>query len=143
MKGRGAPAEAQGKVGFSKSTKAPGVTILQAVDGCGTEELSGRTKSDHNSDTLVENAVSKVVARMHGIAAEPPDQIPLGPILTSEVHLEGPATPVLLDISSPVSTISLDFFLQAASAGKTGNQSPEDCGRDVRKRFIPVTTVVV
>ena len=62
------------------------------------------------------------MARMHGIGTGP---TPLGPVLTSEVKVDGATTKVLLiDAGSPVSIIFLDFILQAASAGSTTRLVP-------------------
>ena len=68
------------------------------------------------NESPVEEAVSRTVAEMHGIEA---GLSPMGPILTSEVKVDGSTTKALLDTGSPVNIISLEFFLKAASARRT------------------------
>ena len=140
LKGRGAPPEARGRSG-SKPTK-PGISMLQAEseqeDVQPDERTEGR-KHTPTSGEVVQDAISQTVARMHGIEAGPTDQPPLGPIPTSEIEVEGLTTRALLDTGSPVSIISLDFFLRAASTKKAPDQSPAEWGKEVRKRFLPVT----
>ena len=126
LKGRGAPSEARGKSGSSKSSKSPGVSMLQAEMEPGMRQTVHSRDQECDvlaSDEVVNDAVSPVVARMHGIEADSTDQTPLRPIPTSEVEVEGLTTRALLDTGSPVSIISLDFFLQAR---KTADQSPAD-----------------
>ena len=104
LRGRGAPPEARGKSGSSSSTKTPSVSML-------------RTDEDkETSEDVVKEAVSQVVARMHGIKVG-------SPVLTSDVEVDGSTTKALLDTGSPVSIISLDFFLQTASARKPKEQT--------------------
>ena len=128
LRGRGAPTEAKGKGGSPTSLKAPRVSMLQPND---SEEQASTTAGD-----VVEDAVTRVVARMHGIEAGPTS---LGPVLTSEVEVDGSTAKALLDTGSPVSIISLDYFLQTASAKRPEDQSPADWGKEVRKRLLPST----
>ena len=86
------------------------------------------------SDDVVSDVVSEVIARMHGIKAEPSK---LGPVPTSKIEVDGLATEALLDTGSPVSIVSLDFFLKAAAAKRPKEQSPTDWGREVKKRLAP------
>ena len=51
--------------------------------------------------------------------------------------MDGLATEALLDTGSPVSIVSLDFFLKAAAAKRPKEQSPTDWGREVKKRLAP------
>ena len=115
------------------------MSMLQAGDESGVKRPDERKQDPPTGDDEVDDAVTQVVARMHGIKAGPSDQSPMGPVPTSEVELEGSTTQALLDTGSPVSFISLDFFLRAASAKKTPHQSPADWGREVRKRLLPAT----
>lgn len=98
------------------------------------KESPPASRNDKGEDAITD-AVSQVMARMHGIEA---GLTPLGPVLTSEVKVEGTTTKALLDTGSPVSIISLDVFLQAASAGRTKDQSPDDWGKEVHKH-LPTT----
>ena len=93
------------------------MSMLQPND---SEEQASTTAGD-----VVEDAVTHVVARMHGIEAGPTS---LGPVLTSEVEVDGSTAKALLDTGSPVSIISLDYFLQtqgpiASRLGKRGAQA--------------------
>ena len=80
------------------------------------DKESSPISSKGKEEEAITEAVSRVVARMHGIEAGP---TPLGPVLTSEVKVDGATTQALLDTGSPVSIISLDFILQAESAGRS------------------------
>ena len=96
LKGRGAPSEARGKSGSSKSSKSRGVSMLRAGMEPGTRKTNHSRYQERDvlaSDEVVDDAVSQVVARMHGIEA---DQTPLGTIPTSEVEVEGLTTRALL-----------------------------------------------
>ena len=81
----------------------------------------------------VKDAVTQIAARMHWIEAGPTS---LGPVVTSEVGVDGSA---LLDTGSPVSIISLDYFLQTAVAKRPEDQSPADWGEEVQRRLLPST----
>ena len=102
---------------------------------CDKESSPVSSKGKEEEEAITE-AVSRVVARMHGIEAGP---TPLGPVLTSKVQVDGATTKALLDTGSPVNIISLDFVLQAASAGRSKDQSPGNWGKEVCKCFQPTT----
>ena len=104
------------------------VSMLQPNDG---EEQDLTTTGD-----AVKDAVTQIVARMHGIEAGPTS---LGPVLTSEVGVDGSTVKALLDTGSPVSIISLDYFLQTAVAKRPEDQSPADWGEEVQRRLLPST----
>ena len=139
MRGRGAPAEARGKSGSSKSVKAPSVLMLQAANEEEPDKRIEQKQDSMTNDDMVDDNVTQVVARIHGIEAGPTDQTTMGPVPISEVEVEGLTTQALLDTGSPVSIISLDFFLRGASAKKSPDLSPADWGREVRKRLLPAT----
>ena len=126
-RGRGAPAEAKGKMG-SSSPKVPHVSLVQSREEDEVEPPS--------TDDPISDAVARVVARMHRIAAGP---APLGPVLTSKVNVDGSATKALIDTGSPVSIISLDSFLQVAAAQRNKDQTPASWAEQVRKRVQPTT----
>ena len=63
----------------------------------------------------------------------------LGPTLTSEIKLDGTSTAVFLDTGSPVSIVSLGFFLRAAVANRDRGQPPAEWGKAVRQRIQPTT----
>ena len=119
LRGRGAPTEARGKSSPSTTSKAHRVYMLQPNDG---EEQDLTTTGD-----AVKDAVTQIVARMHGIEAS------LGPVLTG---VDGSTVKALLDTGSPASIISLDYFLQTAVAKRP---SPADWGEEVQRRLLPST----
>ena len=53
--------------------------------------------------------------------------------------MDGLPTKALLDTSSPVSIISLDFFRRAAAAKQTDQQSPAEWEREVYKHLQPAS----
>ncbi len=138
LRGRGSPQEARGKSGSSSRTTnnapKPGVSMLQAED-----EQAERKQDSRTAEETVKDAVSQVVARMHGIEAGFTDQASMGPVLKSEVTVDGLPTRALLDTGSPVSIISLDFFLQAAAAKRTDKQPPAEWEREVHECLQPAS----
>ena len=120
--------EARGKSSSSPTSKAPRVSMLQLND-CEEQDLT-------TTEYAVQDAVTKIVARMHLIEAGPTS---LGPVLTSEVGVDGSTVKALLDTGLPVSIISLDYFLQTAVAKRPEDQSPADWGEEVQRRLLPST----
>ena len=112
--------------------------MLQAQDeDAGRQQATESPRGTVGMDA-VEEAVSQVMTRMHGIkTSQTTENVPLGPIPTSEIKLDGTLTMALLDTGSPVSIVSLDFFVKTAAANQAQNQSPEEWGEAVRKRIRP------
>ena len=108
--------------------------MLQAED-----EVAERKQDLRTAEETVKDAVSQIVARMHGIEAGLTNQASMGPVLKSEVTVDGLPTRALLDTGSPVSIISLDFFLQAAVAKRTDKQPPAEWEREVHERLQPAS----
>lgn len=62
----------------------------------------------------VEEALTKVVATLHGVSPKEVDHIVcLGPTITTLVTLEGTPVRALLDTGTPVTIVSLGFALGA------------------------------
>ena len=83
----------------------------------------------------IEDAVEQAIATLHGIKPESIDSdFQLGPTPTSEVSLEGSPTKARLDSGSPVSIVSLDFFIKACIQNRKAEQSPAEWGEEVKRR---------
>ena len=138
-KGRGAPREARG--GKSSGTHpTPGVSMLLADQD---EDKKPQEKPQEEASVgpdIVEEAVSKVMAQMFRISPdEPTKDTTLGPTPTSEILLDGMPTTALVDTGSPVSIVSLAFFLEAAAAKREKGQTPAAWGKAVRQHLRPAT----
>ena len=122
----------------SKPVKV-GVSMLQAQTG------NSDTKEEHRQEAspsghVVNEALARVMAQMYKISPENADKDTiLGPTPTSEIFLDGTTTTALVDTGSPVSIVSMDFFLKAAAANRGQNQTPDAWGEAVRKRLNPST----
>ena len=111
--------------------------MLQAESDQHTEQQQGKDGQEDGAD--VSEAVSHVMATMHGI--QPSNGMPakLGPTPTGDVFLDGTNIEALLDTGSPVSIVSLDFFLQVSAKNRPPSQSPEDWGKAVMERLQPTS----
>jgi hypothetical protein len=116
---RGAPVEAPGKTGPSPSPKDPRMFVLHPSD---------QAANPPTSTDPVDEAVQRVVARIDG------GPLPLAPVLTSDVGVDRLATK---DTGSPVSIISLNYFLQTATKQRPGGQMPYNWAESVHKRILP------
>ena len=101
------------------------------------DELQEETNA---SSDAVDEAVFKVMAKMFRISPdEPTTDATLGPSPTSEILLDGMPTAALVDKGSPVSIVSLTFFLEATAANREKSQPPAAWGKAVRQRLCPAT----
>ena len=106
-----------------------------------------RTKQEQERTTgqldEVKQAVSQVMATMHGIAPERESpSIGLGPVPTTQVDLEGVPVEALIDTGSPTSIVSLDCFLQVTVHNRLPSQTPTEWGETVRACFQPSTVAL-
>ena len=86
---------------------------------------------------VVEEAVMRHMAHMFGISPDATtSNLTLGPTPISEILLDGTPTAALIDTGSPVSIVSLDFFLTAAKADREEGQTPVE----FRECVHPTTT---
>ena len=119
LRGRGAPVEAPGKSNSPSSSKgqesspsppkkSPGVGLVRPGEKEEPDCESAYSGSQSPVDP-VQEALRETVARMRGNGTGPQ---PVGPVLTSEVRVDDSITKALLDTGSPVSIISLDYFLK-------------------------------
>ena len=149
LRGRGAPVEAPGKSNSPSSSKGQesGPSPPKKSPGVGLDRPGEKEEPDCESvysgsqsplDPIPE-ALREAVARMHGNQTDPQ---PVGPVLTSEVRVDGSITKALLDTGSPVSIISLDYFLKVASETKHSNQSLAAWAEEVRNRIKPSNMVL-
>ena len=105
-------------------------------------EHTGSKQDLQMSGTTVENALQQETIRMYGIETSGTGNMKdttLGPTPTCRIYLDGTPTTALLDTGSPVSIISLDFFLKAAGANRVQDQSPVDRRNAVWERLHPST----
>ena len=141
QRGRGAPKEARGKrINLEESKPLnPDVSMLQAqTSDSNTKEQ--QMQETNPSGQVINKALSRVMAQMHKISPETTDKdSTLGPTPTSKVFLDGMATTALVDTGSPVSIVSLDFFLKASAANRGQSQTPDAWGEAVRQRLKPAT----
>ena len=108
------------------STTGKKVAMLTANQEC---KPSGDAISENPE---IENAVDQAIATLHGIKPESIDaNCQLGPTPTSEVSLEGSPTKILLDSGSPVSIVSLKFFIKACIQNRKAEQSPAEWGEEL------------
>ena len=85
-------------------------------------------------------AVEQVMATMHGIETTPVQgTVTLGLVLRGKVKLDSKPVEALIDTSSPISIVSLEFYLQAAAERRKPQQSPADWATDVRRKLKPTT----
>ena len=138
-KGRGVPREAQGSKQSNTHPK-PGVSMLLADRGENNKPRGELQEETNASPDAVDEAVLKVMAKMFRILPdEPTTDATLGPTPTSEILLDGMPTAALVDTGSPVSFVSLTFFLEAAAANREKSQPPAAWGKAVRQRLRPAT----
>ena len=89
---------------------------------------------------VVELAVEQVMATMHGIETTPVHwTVTLGPVLRGRVELDSKPVEALIDTGSPISIVSLEFYLQAAAERQKPQQSPANWATDVREKLKPTT----
>ena len=157
LQGRGAPVESRGRGstrGAGQGSQSSGgcggnsrntqVSILQVGVCPGTEvtkheatdseEEHGVTPTGNREVTttdsnheVITNVVKQVMATMYG-AKVSKDTAMLGPTPTTEVLLDH--LPVL-DTGSPISIVSLEFFLKSAAKKRTSAQTPAEWGKAV------------
>ena len=95
------------------------------------------------SQNVVEEAVQRLVATMHGIETrQTQTNAFLGPPPTSEILLDEEPVQALLDTGSPITIVSLDFFLKVAAQRRTTDQSPREWGESIRSRLKPSTVTL-
>ena len=115
----------------SNTYPKPAVSMLLA-DQCKNNKPRDELQESNASSEAVDEAVLKVMAKMFRISPdEPTTDATLGPTPTSEILLDGMPTAALVDTGSPVSIVSLTFFLEAAAANREKSQTP----RRGRKQF--------
>ena len=77
---------------------------------------------------------------MHNIKlSETPQDTALGPTPMSQVTLDSAPVQALLDTGSPISTVSLEFYLKPAAQNRTSQQTPAEWGEEVLKKLMPTT----
>ena len=136
-RGRGAPTEAKGRSSNPTNKQHKVVSMLQAQPNQQTKQHA--TGEDTEGDNKVGAAVSQVMATMHGIQPSSKTPAKLGPTPTGDVLLDGIVVEALLDTGSPISIISLGFFLDVAAKNRLESQTPEDWGKAVRARLQPTS----
>ena len=115
-----------GKVGMVRADKEP--------------DPEQSTKLPTKSQDVVQEAVEQVMATMHGIETLPTHGIAtLGPIPKCTVTLDSMPVEALIDTGSPISIVSLEFYMKAAAKSRLPHQSPADWGEAVRKKLQPTT----
>ena len=86
---------------------------------------------------VVDAAVEQVMATMHGIETLPVQgTVTLGPVLRSVVGLDSKPVHALIDTGSPVSIVSLEFYLKTAAERR---QAQHEWARDVCEKLQPTT----
>ena len=75
------------------------------------------TTTDSNHEVIT-NAVKQVMATMYGVKVSK-DTATLGPTPTTKVLLDDLPVSALLDTGSPISIVSLEFFLKSAAKKRT------------------------
>ena len=115
-KGRGEPMEAGGSK-TSNTHPKPGVSMLPADHRKNNKPWDELQEETNRSPDIVDEAAFKVMTKMFHITPDKPTTgATLGPTPTSEILLDGMPTATLVDTGSPVSIVSLTFFLEAAAA---------------------------
>ena len=132
LRGRGQPLESHG--GNVKSAKGPrGQQTVTVVRPDTTPEPA-------EPFDVVGVAVEQVMATMHGIETTPVQgTVTLGPVLRGRVELDSKPVEALIDTGSPISIVSLEFYLQAAAERQKPQQSPANWATDVREKLKPTT----
>lgn len=155
---RGAGRSSQNHSRFGGTGGNTQVSMLQVEVGSGTEETIDATEpgseqehrvmptdnrsqevmtTNSNHDVIAE-AVTQVMATMYGVKASR-HAATLGPTPTAGVLLDDVPVSALLDTGSPVSIVSLEFFLKAAAEKRTSGQTPVEWGKAVQQRLQPTT----
>ena len=99
--------------------------------------------SDISESSEIEAAVNQATATLHGIKPENANSCSrLGPTPTSEVNLEGSPAKAFLDSGSPVSIVSLEFFIKACVQNRKTGESPAEWGEKVKQRFRKPTVLL-
>ena len=164
LQGRGAPMESRGRGstgGAGRGSQSSGgsggnsrdtqVSMLQVGVGPGTEvtkheatdsEEHGVTPTGNREMTTTDSnhevVTDAVMATMYGVKVSK-DTATLGPTPTTEVLLDDLPVSALLDTGSPISIVSLEFFLKSAAKKRTSAQTPAEWGKAVRQRLQPTT----
>ena len=103
------------------------------------DRVSGDTSSPVVSDVL-DQALVQAMTMLFGISPTAKDRdSAMGPTVTSQPYLDGTPTAALVDTRSPVTIVSLDFFLKAAAAKKEPGQTPTAWREAVKQRLQPAT----
>ena len=85
--------------------------------------------SDISESSEIEAAVNQATATLHGIKPENANSGScLGPTPTSEVNLEGSPAKAFLGSGSPVSIVSLEFFIKACVQNRKTGESLAEWG---------------
>ena len=84
--------------------------------------------------------MKQVMGTMHNIKPTgTPRDATLGPTPTSQIRLDSTLVDALLDTGSPISIVSLEFYLKAAAQNRQPGQTPLEWGEEVRKKLKPTT----
>ena len=139
MKGSGLPLESRGKKKYNKPQgeqgQNPEVKMMR-TDG---EQTVKDSELNERSQSVVEEAVKQVMGMMHNIKPSGTLDTALGPTPTSQITLDNAPVEALLDTGSPISIVSLEFYLKTAAQKRTSSQSPAEWGKEVLKKLMPTT----
>jgi len=161
-KGRSAPTESQGRSsrqGRNNDCRKQSTATTANLQG---ENVSDSTQQAKDKVTklreelraaelevsLVENAVTTNV--LHGSQGtvssttedHDPKTLSQGPIIETEIYLEGHPAVALIDTGSPISIVSIDFLLQTLNQSRPKGTSKEDWMSSVRDRLKPRSMTV-
>ena len=122
---RGAPGEASG------SNQRVSAVVESAQDSKGS-----LAKQEEELDVVLGEAT----ALMHGVAAtDATESVKLGPVITTDVQIEGEKVSALVDTGSPVTIVSLRRLVKILAKKRQPHQSPAQWRRSVEKRMMPPT----
>ena len=143
---RGRPMEAQGQPeGNRKNTRPVTHCITQADEQDTLSAAKGKVadlKRQLQTAELQEALLSKT-ATINGLWSEEKKRNPsLGPIISTEVVLEGRPMKALVDTGSPVIIVSVDSLLETLLVSCTTDQSPEDWHKEVASRIQPPSLTI-
>lgn len=104
------------------------------------ESMSKDDNSAERSQSVVEEAVRQVMGTMHNIKPSRASQdAALGPTPMSQITLDSVLVEALLDTGSPISIVSLEFYLKVAAQNRKPDQSPAEWGKEVCENLKPTT----
>ena len=137
QKGRGLPVESPGRSSGGRHIN------MVASSGEHDHDETSVVPPETPSQSVVEEAVQRLVATMHGIETrQTQTNAFLQPTPTSEILLDEEPVQALLDTGSPVTIVSLNFFLKVAAQRRTTDQSPREWGESIRSRLKPSTVTL-